>query len=403
MVLDNNNNIYVTGQLSPGMFFRKYDSSFNIVWSMSFNGPGAEVGYSLAYDSVNNLIYISGAAYNVNMNPLGDPINLTYNDDNGWFVASYNPNGIMQNAHLFANSNNGNAFNSKLRVINDKLLIYGLYRNSPDLDISNSTFTPSQSNNSNRGFVSVYNLNNGPTLTGQYFFGTNSTHEDHAKQLFLSGNNLIVSTSPNPAIPDPTVRLYDYNQNPLVTLSSISYENNPIPSGWSGLVSFNIGDLIPPVITLLGNSPVTIQVGSTYTDAGATALDNYDGNLTSSIVVTGSVNTAVVGTYTLSYNVSDSSGNAAVTVTRTVNVVDTLSNENFILDNFKLFPNPSEEYINISSPFTVLTIDIYDINGKSVLKVIDNNKELIINISKLSTGMYTMIINNKFKFKLIKK
>jgi hypothetical protein len=68
-----------------------------------------------------------------------------------------------------------------------------------------------------------------------------------------------------------------------------------------------------------------------------------------------------------------------------------------------VFPNPSEDYISIVSPFTVLNIDIYDINGKSVLKVKENNKELIINILKLRIGMYMILINKKYKFKIIKK
>ena len=80
---------------------------------------------------------------------------------------------------------------------------------------------------------------------------------------------------------------------------------------------------LAPIITLLGNSPVTVEVGSVYVDAGATAFDSYDGVLTGSIVTVNSVNTAVVGSYTVTYNVHDSNGNAAVQVTRTVNVVDT--------------------------------------------------------------------------------
>ncbi len=73
------------------------------------------------------------------------------------------------------------------------------------------------------------------------------------------------------------------------------------------------GDLTPPdttapVITLLGTSPITVAVGSTYTDAGATALDNIDGNLTLSIAVTNPVNTSAVGSYTVTYNVSDAAG-----------------------------------------------------------------------------------------------
>jgi len=78
-----------------------------------------------------------------------------------------------------------------------------------------------------------------------------------------------------------------------------------------------------PVITLVGDPTVTVEVGSSYTDTGATALDNVDGNLTSNIALTGSVDTSIVGTYTLTYNVSNSAAVAATPVTRKINVVDT--------------------------------------------------------------------------------
>ena len=91
-----------------------------------------------------------------------------------------------------------------------------------------------------------------------------------------------------------------------------------------GLLSFiepiNL-DAIPPVITLIGSNPITVEVGETYNDPGATANDNLDGDLTSSIVVdTSAVNTAVSGNYSVTYNVSDVAGNAAAQVTRTVHV-----------------------------------------------------------------------------------
>lgn len=73
-----------------------------------------------------------------------------------------------------------------------------------------------------------------------------------------------------------------------------------------------------PTITLVGNPTITIQVGTTYTDAGATANDPENGNITSSIVVTNTVNTAVAGTYTVTYNVTDNDGGAATPVVRTV-------------------------------------------------------------------------------------
>lgn len=80
-------------------------------------------------------------------------------------------------------------------------------------------------------------------------------------------------------------------------------------------------DSTPPEITLNDSSPIDVAYGSVYTDAGATALDNIDGNITSSIVKTGSVDTNVIGVYTIHYNVSDTAHNTATEVTRTVNVI----------------------------------------------------------------------------------
>ena len=77
------------------------------------------------------------------------------------------------------------------------------------------------------------------------------------------------------------------------------------------------------MITLTGDAIVNVEVGSSYMDALATATDNYDIGLTSSIVTSGELNLSIVGTYTITYNVTDANGNAAVEVTRTVIVQDT--------------------------------------------------------------------------------
>src|SRR3989344_238405 len=50
-------------------------------------------------------------------------------------------------------------------------------------------------------------------------------------------------------------------------------------------------DTTAPVITILGDNPVTVFLGSTYIDAGATAQDNIDGAV--SVETTNAVNTAV--------------------------------------------------------------------------------------------------------------
>lgn len=42
-----------------------------------------------------------------------------------------------------------------------------------------------------------------------------------------------------------------------------------------------------------GTTPVTVEAGSTYTDGGATAVDNIDGNITANIVTVNPVNTSI--------------------------------------------------------------------------------------------------------------
>jgi hypothetical protein len=81
-------------------------------------------------------------------------------------------------------------------------------------------------------------------------------------------------------------------------------------------------DTMAPVITLIGSATVTLTVGDTYVDEGATAVDDLDDDVTPDIEVDNPVDTGAAGTYTVSYNVSDSAGNAATEVTRTVTVND---------------------------------------------------------------------------------
>jgi len=90
-----------------------------------------------------------------------------------------------------------------------------------------------------------------------------------------------------------------------------------VSSEWSNVWSFTI-DTIAPVITILSDNPATITYGDTYTDGGATALDNGVDDLTSSILATSDVDNMAAGNYTVSYDVTDAAGNAAITVTRDV-------------------------------------------------------------------------------------
>ncbi|MFZ1386585.1 MAG: immunoglobulin-like domain-containing protein [Thiolinea sp.] len=78
-------------------------------------------------------------------------------------------------------------------------------------------------------------------------------------------------------------------------------------------------DSTKPVITLNGEATVELTVGDAYVDAGATATDDVDGSI--NVTTTGSVDTTAAGTYILTYSATDTAGNVADTLTRTVIVV----------------------------------------------------------------------------------
>src|SRR5690606_21572534 len=76
-----------------------------------------------------------------------------------------------------------------------------------------------------------------------------------------------------------------------------------------------------PVIKLKGDNPMIVKQGDPYVEPGATAEDNFDGDVSDKIEISGDVDTSKIGTYTITYTVSDNAGNVA-TAERTVNVVE---------------------------------------------------------------------------------
>lgn len=139
----------------------------------------------------------------------------------------------------------------------------------------------------------------------------------------------------------------------------------------------------PPVITLTGLNPMSVTSGSTFTDPGATASDIEDGNISSQIVMTGTVNTLITGTYTLTYNVTDSGGLPAATVTRTV-VVNPASCDPTLAGSASTSDWPNSVSSQGGYVYTVSNGAMY---SRSPLEVFDvSNPGLPTKVATTSTG-----------------
>lgn len=123
---------------------------------------------------------------------------------------------------------------------------------------------------------------------------------------------------------DGTLRLHFIDNDSVFDLA-----NNAVGGPGSGNGDFTTGeafviDKTVPVLTLTGDAEITLEAGSFYIEPGVSASDNLDDDITLRIAASGFVDIGELGSYVITYSVTDTAGNAAALLTRTVTVVDTI-------------------------------------------------------------------------------
>src|SRR3989344_3324357 len=102
-----------------------------------------------------------------------------------------------------------------------------------------------------------------------------------------------------------------------ITYSAVDTSGNS-----SGITrTVRIKDLEAPVLTLTGASPMNLAIGQEYVESGAIGVDNVDASV--EVTIGGdTVNTAIDGTYSVTFDATDTAGNVATQIIRTVVVSD---------------------------------------------------------------------------------
>jgi hypothetical protein len=73
-----------------------------------------------------------------------------------------------------------------------------------------------------------------------------------------------------------------------------------------------------PQIVLFGSPEVELKKGDEYVEAGFNATDNNDGDISANVIITGNLDTSVVGEYELTYSVKDYAGNLSKDIKRKI-------------------------------------------------------------------------------------
>lgn len=104
----------------------------------------------------------------------------------------------------------------------------------------------------------------------------------------------------------------------------------------------NVIDTVEPEIELIGENKYSIYLGTTFNDPGIKVTDNYDEDISKSIVIDNDIDNNKVGIYKVTYTSTDSSGNSN-SITREVEVTDYKNDSQGIaVINYHFFYEPGE-------------------------------------------------------------
>lgn len=142
------------------------------------------------------------------------------------------------------------------------------------------------------------------SFTGKRLRSSNSLGNNRSCAYVLNGNSTAAD-------------FYAAGGGQAASASSLTFGAGSTSGNTAFINSLRALDQTPPLVTLNGSASVSLVVGSSYAESGATAVDAVDGPRP--VTIAGAVNTAVAGVYSLVYSATDLSGNRG-TATRTVTV-----------------------------------------------------------------------------------
>ncbi|MFN8273601.1 MAG: T9SS type A sorting domain-containing protein [Flavobacteriaceae bacterium] len=193
---------------------------------------------------------------------------------------------------------------------------------------------------------------------------------------------------------------YSFTQNQTLYLV---IESNISVSGchWARPFALNIN---PPVSPPTGDANQTYNPGQTLNDLMVQGqnIQWYDsavgGNLLSGTTVLQNDTT-----YYASQTVNNCESRMSNPVRLAVHVYDaTMSNQGFAKSDFKVYPNPTHQFLNISNLEEIKEVILSNSLGQKVLEFYPNQVEYIVNMTQLSAGVYMLNLKTETQSQTLK-
>lgn len=246
----------------------------------------------------------------------------------------------------------------------------------------------------------VYTLNNVPLTTGSVKFRQNNSWDVNwggsAWPSGATGGGDIPSVAGNYNITlNVGLSTYDFKLNTVAVVGS------GVPGGWPPSPQ-PVGYLDPTVMSTVDGVNYTFNGLVVTAGAAKFRLNNsWDVNTGGDVwpagAKTGNDIPTVAGTYNLKYNL----------VTGAYDFGTALGTQNFDASSFRAYPNPTRGSWNITSGNDDITsIQVYDVQGKAVYTKFGASKEVSVNASELSKGVYFAKVstsNGTSTLKLVKE
>jgi hypothetical protein len=201
---------------------------------------------------------------------------------------------------------------------------------------------------------------------------------------------------------DPSLQAIPGATNTTLVLSSTSPSDSGtyliVATGTNGVLTNSVvlltTDTSPPLITLNGNNPTVIALGSTYTELGATAYDTCAGN-NLAVTTNGAVNTSVIGEYDITYSAVTGAGTPGSS-TRAVDVV------NPVLTNLAIAASSATPQCGSNVTFTAsvdglppISYQWFD-NNTNAIPGATNVSYTLVDPTDANAGNYTVVAQNAY-------